>query len=887
MGMYKRILTNRLLLLIILLLPLIAFSSPTSFTKNQTHVLILQSYHQGMLWVDSTTKGIQAELPFSPDIIMHHEYLDSKRFPSDSHLAKLKELYAHKFSQLKISVIITVDDNAFNFAQSNRAELFNDAPIVFCGVNFYSPERLRNIADCTGIIERNDYLRTINLALRLHQQANHLFIINDLSTTGKANRKALEEILPKISPKVKVTFCKNQTIEQLKKKVRTLHKNTIVLLLSFNQDASGRYLPYREIAKELKDEVKVPVYCVWDFFFNGCATGGCITRGFDQGATAARLAKKILNGEKVGNLPIITNLTTKNMFDYKKLQEFGVSVSQLPDDSIILNRPYSLYREKPGIFWQIALTIAIFIVLLSSLAFTVLKLLQSQKQIKNQRQGLEITLNSIAESVVATDKRGAISHMNPVAEMISGQKSNEAIGKKLSEVFVFTCAEGKTLTTNLEDLILQQDKPANLSSYNRLVTPDGRELTIAISASQIRDEAGIVIGSVVVFRDLTEEALIQEKLKQSQKMDAIGQLAGGVAHDFNNALSGIIGAVQLLEKDAKTEYTGKIIKLIAKSADRAADLTAKLLAFSRKSRVEIANHDLHTIVQTAIDILSRTIERKIALKSNFKAKDSLVKGNFAELESVILNLGINASHAMPDGGEIFFTTSNIILDEIYCRASSFALTPGNYILLEVKDSGTGIAPENINKIFEPFFTTKEQGKGTGLGLSASYGTIVKHSGAINVYSELNRGTIFRIYLPSIEGPIENRLSNSETLQGTGTILLVDDEPAIRFTNRLILEDAGYKVITAENGCEALEVFKNRQTDIDLIILDMIMPKMYGNECFYKLKQIDPQVKVILCSGFPQDADINEMKRAGMVAFICKPCKSHELLKVVSDAINAG
>ena len=283
--------------------------------------------------------------------------------------------------------------------------------------------------------------------------------------------------------------------------------------------------------------------------------------------------------------------------------------------------------------------------------------------------------------------------------------------------------------------------------------------------------------------------------------------------------------------------------------------------------------------------MSRTIDRRILVHKKLEAEKTTVYGNFSELESVLLNLGINASHAMANGGQLSFVSKNVFLDEHYCNISDFEIEEGNYILLEVTDNGIGIAPENIKKIFEPFFTTKEQGKGTGLGLSAAYGTIAQHGGAINVYSELGRGSVFRIYLPVIEKKVENEEISNRIVKGAGTILLIDDEPAVRFTNRLLLEAAGYKVLLAENGIEGLQIFKEKKDEIDLVILDMIMPEMNGSECFEELMKLDPKAKVILCSGFPQNADVEKMKKNGLLDFVFKPCKSEVLTRVVSQAIN--
>lgn len=859
----------------------------TGFSDNKTHVLFLHSYHKGMLWVESVTRGFENGLPFHTDRIVHVEYMDAKRHPQAEQLEATREYYRKKFAGVNFSAIATVDDIAFAFALKNRKELFNNAPIVFCGINFFNAEVFKNESNFTGVVERNDFLKTINLAFSLHPGTDKVYIVNDGTETGRANQEAINQLRPFLPSGKEIRFSGNLPMHELKEKIAALPDNYIILLLSYNQDAFGKYFSYRELGKNVREVAKRPIYSVWDFFFDGCATGGCITRGFDQGSIAASMVKRILNGEKADRIAVESRYLSRYMFDYNKLQEFSVPESRLPENSIILNRPYSFYRENSTLFWQIATVIFSFGALSAGLAISLLKLLKSQKDLEEGRQSLRITLDSIGEGVIATDAEARITRINPLAEQITGWAAIDAKGKKLSEVFAVSNDLTGKPCKDIELTVFKAKAPVTFGDSHFLTDRNGKKLPINATATTIRDEFGNTFGIVAVFRDMTENNNIQEKLRQSQKMDAIGQLAGGVAHDFNNALTGIIGAVQLLQNEINSDFSNKILKLIEKSADRAADLTAKLLAFSRKSNLETSPQSLHQIIRAASDILSRTIDRRIQIQKKLDAETDVILANVSELESVLLNLGINASHAMTEGGCMAFSTSIVDLDAPFCEASTFQIKPGRYILLEVSDTGTGIAQQNLERIFEPFFTTKELGKGTGLGLSAAYGTIVQHHGAISVTSRLQHGTTFSIYLPLIDEVAENHEKSPEIIPGSGTILLIDDEPAIRFTNRLLLESAGYKVLLAENGRDGLEKFNQAMTDIDLVILDMIMPEMNGSECFNELIKIRPDLKIIICSGFPQDADLAEMKKKGTVSFLFKPCRGQELTRVVAEMISPG
>ncbi len=377
---------------------------------------------------------------------------------------------------------------------------------------------------------------------------------------------------------------------------------------------------------------------------------------------------------------------------------------------------------------------------------------------------------------------------------------------------------------------------------------------------------------------------LESQLQQTQKMEAIGILAGGIAHDFNNMLGGIMGAAELLgyhlPNDAKAK---QLHQTILDSTTRAADLTKQLLAFSRQSVKATTTVNLHGVIQEIVALTKRTLNKQIIIEANLRAKTSCVMGDPSLLHNALLNLCINASQAMPEGGILRLNTQNTWVDEDY-GTSSFKLQPGQYIEVEVQDNGCGIAQEHLGYIFEPFFTTKEQGKGTGLGLSSVYGTVQQHSGAINVYSELGKGTSFLILLPICEDAEKVLTNFVDIKKGSGCILVVDDEVIMRSTAKAILESLGYEVLMAEDGEKALEIYKREKGRIDLVLLDMIMPVMNGKVCFKKLRKYDPQARVMLSSGFSTEDDLQEMRRSGLKGFIRKPYLISTLSRSIFEAL---
>ncbi len=384
---------------------------------------------------------------------------------------------------------------------------------------------------------------------------------------------------------------------------------------------------------------------------------------------------------------------------------------------------------------------------------------------------------------------------------------------------------------------------------------------------------------------MNEKSKLEYQLHHAQKMEAIGTLAGGVAHDFNNMLGGIMGATELLAfylpDDAKAR---QLHQIILESAIRAADLTRQLLTFSRQTIKLSTTINLHKIIEEVITLIQRTLDKQISLEVNLGAERSIIVGDPSLLHNAVLNLCINASHALPAGGTLCLNTQEITLDEHFCKTSSFELHSGQYIEIEVRDNGCGIAQEHLGRIFEPFFTTKETGKGTGLGLSSVYGTVQQHSGSITVYSEQGIGSTFQILLPLTENSKICEMPVGEVKRGSGSILVVDDEEVMRSTAKAILEALGYEVILAEDGQVALDLFSQHKDRIDLVLLDMIMPVMNGRECFEKLKKQDPQVSVILSSGFSTEDDLQEMKISGLKGFIRKPYLTSKLSQIVHEVL---
>jgi PAS domain S-box-containing protein len=383
-----------------------------------------------------------------------------------------------------------------------------------------------------------------------------------------------------------------------------------------------------------------------------------------------------------------------------------------------------------------------------------------------------------------------------------------------------------------------------------------------------------------------EHKLLETQLRQSEKMQAIGQLAGGIAHDFNNQLTGIIGYGEILcskiTDPALKEYADRVLSCALKSAD----LTKQLLAFSRKGNYQSIPVDMHQLIHEVISILSHSIDKRINIETQLDSNDFVIMGDPSLLQNAILNLGINSRDAMENGGTLRFESQKVKINQSKCNElPEEDLTPGDFFCLKIIDSGAGMQEDILDKIFEPFFTTKGEGKGTGMGLPAVHGTILQHKGFIEVESKVNTGTCFNVYLPlSKKSQFDPLMNDEKPVKGTGTILLVDDEQMVRQLGKKLLEDLGYEVVLATNGEEAVTLYNNIWNTVDLVIFDMIMPKLNGHDTFVAMKKINPDVKGIICSGFGVDNQIRGTLVNGAKAFIQKPFKKLNLSKTVAEVI---
>ncbi len=384
-----------------------------------------------------------------------------------------------------------------------------------------------------------------------------------------------------------------------------------------------------------------------------------------------------------------------------------------------------------------------------------------------------------------------------------------------------------------------------------------------------------------------EKAQLEAQLWQSQKMEAIGKLAGGVAHDFNNLLTAIMGNAQLLTLTTpRGSEQADCAEEIVKASSRAADLTRQLLAFSRKGALQNVHLNIHDALVEVIGLLNHSIGREIKVVRKENAENPVIDGDPSLLHNAIVNLALNARDAMPDGGTLTFATQNISLDEAQCRQHAGEIRPGEYLEIGVSDTGIGMDAKTQQRVFEPFFTTKAPGKGTGLGLAGVFGCVKSHKGMVRVHSQPGVGSTFKVLLPmpKTAKPLPTPRNDPEPPRVSGRVLIIDDEEPVRRLAARALESTGYTVSTCADGLEGIELFKNRRESVDLVVLDLVMPGIGGKATFAALRRIDPAVRVLVASGFAKSAVVTDVLDEGAVGFLGKPFSIDKLTREVARHI---
>ena len=495
---------------------------------------------------------------------------------------------------------------------------------------------------------------------------------------------------------------------------------------------------------------------------------------------------------------------------------------------------------------------------------------------------LAAIVESSSDAIVSKDLSGIILTWNAGAERVYGYCAEEVIGRPMRILLPPNRA------TEEDDILQQLRRGSRVDHFETTrIRKDGKEIWVSLTISPIRQSGGTVIGASHVARDISERKQFEIQLRQTQRLESLGVLAGGIAHDFNNLLTGILGNASIAtEMLPASNPVQAYLRDVVSAGQRLSDLTHQLLAYAGRGNPSTSALNLSELVREISPLIQTSIPKNVQLRLQLHDCLPMIEADPSQIQQIVMNLIINAAEAIPasEAGSVLVTSGTQPVDDSYVRSLSLSpdLERGEYVFLEVHDTGVGMDAETQTRIFDPFFTTKV--KGRGLGLAAVLGIIQSHKGSIKVYSRPGTGTTFKVLLPALASENVKHNSVREDLRGRGVILVIDDEDVVRRVAKAALEMYGYSVIGAEDGEQGVRIFEQRPNDVDLVVLDLVMPKWSGEETFRHLRIIRPDVVVVLSSGYSDSEAQGRFTGKGLAGFIHKPYTAAQLGEVVKRAL---
>ncbi|MFA4930913.1 MAG: PAS domain S-box protein [Patescibacteria group bacterium] len=541
--------------------------------------------------------------------------------------------------------------------------------------------------------------------------------------------------------------------------------------------------------------------------------------------------------------------------------------------------PFRYHRKKDGVVFPVEITSGVFVwkgrKKIIGAVRDITERLKAEQALKNSEARFRSVFENASTGMNITDPQGRYLDVNEAFCQMVGYAAEELKQKKFHDI---TFPADLAADLRMFNQLLANEIPS-YQLEKRYIRQDGHLVWVDLNVSLVKDHSGRPIHFIGQVIDITEKKKAEEKLIEAQKMDSIGNLAGGIAHDFNNMLSGILGHASILQIEENDATKLESIQGIISTAERASDLTSKLLAFGRRGKNLVQATEVNKIVKEVLMILKHSINKSIKITTDLEKNLYSVDADPSQINQLLMNLCVNAAEAMPDGGTMVIHTHNVTFERSY-----LGLPPGEYVYIRVTDTGYGMSEETRRQIFDPFFTTKTKGeeKGTGLGLSTAYGIVKSHYGMIDVYTELEQGSTFRVYLPKGKLTLsQNNTKEDQITNQTGTVLVVDDEKLITEMMTKMLDKMGYEVIAATNGLDGVNIYREKYHQIDVVILDMQMRDMSGKETFIHMKEINPHVRVLLSTGYGRNEEAQEILNLGVIDLLPKPYKMDELQKKIS------
>lgn len=869
-----------------------------SYAQSPVQVLILHSYSQEYPWTKSQHQAFIAELTSAipHGLNISTEYLDTKRKPFDSdYIVSFYNYLSVKYDGYIPAVIYVTDDNALSFASEYFQELFPDVPVVFSGINDLSVKDSLDRKRFTGVFEKKDISRNLELLGIINSNAKDILVIGDDSNTYKAIATEVKQQLKKY-PEIKATFVASSSIDELQAEINNSPTNYLFLTtLGAMLDSSGNNLSLDETLSVIAKTGDKIILSMEDAYVTDGILGGYVTSGEQQGMTAARLVVDYLSGKPIESLPFISNSPNKYMFDSAVLKSAAIS---LPENILtqvtLLNQPQSFYIRHSAVI--IGSITSLTIILVLSLSFFLLLLSRKNREIRStsiQTQELEEIIfertMQLSEGKRKLTQAQKIAHIGNYYWDVEPDKTTWS--DELYNIVGRSPDDFKPTYEGYVHCIHPADRDAftqltktvrkNKNKYHaeyRIVRPD-KEIRHVYEQGEVKiDSQGKLLGLTGVVQDITERktsedeySRLQRELNQTYKMDALGQLTGGIAHDFNNILAIISGYTSLTLENCKDTLNPKLLRYIENidmATSRATDLVSKMMVFSRDDKGVNESLSFAPLVEDSIKMLRSIIPSSIDIEYDFEDALPDIMMDKTQLHQLLMNLSINAKDAMNGVGKLSIKLGwNYQLDK-ECNACHKQVE-GDWIVLSVSDTGSGINSDVVNRIFEPFFTTKIVGQGTGMGLSVLNAIVEGHGGHILIDTEIGSGTTFNLLFPPAQAIKRHELNVlSETIEpqnsGSGQkILIVDDELSLAEFLSEMLNNNGYECTTCNQSLEALSLIENNPDRFDLLITDQTMPQLLGSDLIQKVWIIKPEMPMILTTGYSDSINREQAESLGI------------------------
>jgi PAS domain S-box-containing protein len=820
---------------------------------------------------------------------LHFEFLNLGQNNRSEYRQHLASLLQEKLAGNDIALVITAGTPAREFLRNEGKDLFPQAPLLDVLGSDRTAEAIpgRRIVTVPSTL---DYAGTIKLALRLFPSTKHVAVVSGASEIDSALEREFREAVAPWAGKLAFEYTSSRTLDETLGAIAALPPNAIVVFINYLSDVAGRRFTSADVARQLSRASRAPVFSLLSSYLDEGVLGGSSIDVEAEGARAGRVALDILGGR----MPLAEPVTTLPsvhvaMLDARQLPRWSLDQGRVPEGSVLVNATPTSWREFIPL-----VVLGLAIILIQS--FWVAKLIVQQRR----REAAEVALRESRTQLtlaIEGSRAGLWDWHIDRQEITINEAWASLLGCTSAELSPLSIDDWNALC-HPDDLkrsnaLFEQHLAGKIPYYEcevRLKHKAGHWVWV-LGRGRIteRDVNGIPIRVTGTHLDVTQRKKLEADLIQAQKIESIGRLAGGVAHDFNNLLMAIGGNADLALLDVPADHPAhREIRNIQLATRHAASLTRQLLTFARRQVVEPKVLNLNDVVAGLTQMLQRLIGEDTELVVHQAPAAAWIRIDPGQMEQVIVNLVVNARDAMPDGGRITIRTSHVSLDAPVARQIG-GLAPGAYVSMAVSDTGAGMSDEVRAHIFEPFFTTKDPGKGTGLGLATCFGIVRQNQGQIQFASDAGHGTTFTVYLPRVDeadAPAELPDLGSTYRRGTESILLTEDDGAVRETIERLLRSQGYEVIPVADGLAALDALRAREGRIHLLVTDVIMPGMSGLKLVQEVQRTYGHVKLLCVSGFPTRAGVEELVSKPGVQFLQKPFSAADLAAKVRETLDS-